>query len=121
MRCPKCKSDSISTVDTRHVDKHNSIRRRKQCLSCLDKWTTYELDNNLLSFFESHIQKLKDLEQRFNGSRNGWSNVWTNSEDNQLINLYYSGVKSREIAEIMKRSYKGIEMRITKLRKLGRL
>lgn len=43
MRCPSCGSDDIKVVDSRPVEDNNSIRRRRECLNCHARFTTYEV------------------------------------------------------------------------------
>ncbi len=42
MRCPFCKGPDTQVVDTRESEEGNSIRRRRRCLSCDKRFTTYE-------------------------------------------------------------------------------
>jgi transcriptional repressor NrdR len=42
MRCPFCKEDSDKVVDSRSSDAGRVIRRRRQCLVCKRRFTTYE-------------------------------------------------------------------------------
>jgi len=42
MRCPYCKLDSDKVVDTRAADEGWSTRRRRECLKCGRRFTTYE-------------------------------------------------------------------------------
>ncbi len=42
MRCPFCKEDSDKVVDSRSSDSGRVIRRRRQCLACERRFTTYE-------------------------------------------------------------------------------
>ena len=42
MRCPFCKEDSDKVVDSRSSDAGRVIRRRRQCLACQRRFTTYE-------------------------------------------------------------------------------
>jgi len=42
MRCPKCGSRDDKVVDSRQSRDASSIRRRRQCLSCGYRFTTYE-------------------------------------------------------------------------------
>ncbi len=41
MKCPYCSSESIRTLETRS-SQDNTIRRRKECLNCGKRFTTYE-------------------------------------------------------------------------------
>lgn len=122
MKCPECKSVNISTSDTRHVEKRNSVRRRKKCLICNHKWTTFEINDSLIDFFEQTAKKYKEtVEQRFLSARRGVSKRWTSSEDEYLIALYDQGLTYSQIAEKMERPYNGIDHRLFKLRKAGRI
>ena len=42
MRCPFCKSDDTQVVDSRVSDEGDSIRRRRRCVACNKRFTTYE-------------------------------------------------------------------------------
>ena len=42
MRCPFCKEEQDKVIDSRSSDGGRIIRRRRQCLSCNKRFTTYE-------------------------------------------------------------------------------
>ena len=42
MRCPFCKEDRDRVIDSRSSDSGRVIRRRRQCLVCNRRFTTYE-------------------------------------------------------------------------------
>ena|ERR1051326_7387754 len=42
MRCPKCGSRDDKVIDSRQSRDNSSIRRRRECLSCGYRFTTYE-------------------------------------------------------------------------------
>jgi len=42
MRCPFCKEDRDKVIDSRSSDGGRVIRRRRQCLMCKRRFTTYE-------------------------------------------------------------------------------
>lgn len=42
MRCPFCGSDETQVVETRESDEGDVIRRRRRCLGCEKRFTTYE-------------------------------------------------------------------------------
>ena len=42
MRCPYCNFPESKVIDSRPTDERNSIRRRRECLSCGKRFTTYE-------------------------------------------------------------------------------
>lgn len=42
MKCPFCKNPDTQVVDTRESEEGDTIRRRRRCLSCDKRFTTYE-------------------------------------------------------------------------------
>lgn len=42
MKCPRCKQDNDRVVDSRAALEGASIRRRRECLECYLRYTTYE-------------------------------------------------------------------------------
>lgn len=42
MRCPFCGSGETRVIDSRPTDENNSIRRRRECAGCQNRFTTYE-------------------------------------------------------------------------------
>jgi transcriptional repressor NrdR len=42
MRCPYCSDENISVIDSREADDQTSIRRRRECSLCGNRFTTYE-------------------------------------------------------------------------------
>ena len=42
MICPFCGADNDKVIETRTADDGRSIRRRRECLSCTKRYTTYE-------------------------------------------------------------------------------
>ena len=47
MKCPYCGYQESKVVDSRHSDDDTSIRRRRECLSCQKRFTTYETGESL--------------------------------------------------------------------------
>ena len=47
MRCPFCGYSESRVIDSRPTDEGNSIRRRRECLSCGSRFTTYETVESL--------------------------------------------------------------------------
>lgn len=47
MKCPYCGFQESKVVDSRHSDDNTSIRRRRECLSCQKRFTTYETVESL--------------------------------------------------------------------------
>ena len=47
MQCPYCKSTDSEVVETRVSEDGTNIRRRRNCLSCGKRYTTYERIENI--------------------------------------------------------------------------
>lgn len=47
MRCPFCGEQESKVVDSRHSEDGLSIRRRRECLACQRRFTTYEVVESL--------------------------------------------------------------------------
>ena len=43
MKCPFCHHEELKVVDSRNAIEQNSIKRRRECLQCLKRFTTFEL------------------------------------------------------------------------------
>ncbi len=42
MKCPFCQHDELKVTDSRDAHEVNAIRRRRECLECLRRFTTFE-------------------------------------------------------------------------------
>jgi len=62
MRCPWCGHAEDKVVDSRAAEQGLAIRRRRQCLSCGRRYTTYE-----------RVEELRLLVVKRDGSRAPWS------------------------------------------------
>lgn len=43
MKCPHCSFEDSKVIDSRPVDENSSIKRRRECLSCGARFTTFEI------------------------------------------------------------------------------
>ena len=43
MHCPFCSADDTKVIDSRLVAEGDQVRRRRECLSCSERYTTYEV------------------------------------------------------------------------------
>ncbi len=62
MRCPYCKEEGSKVIDSRPTDENYAIRRRRECLSCNSRYTTYE-----------NIEKTPMLIVKKDGSRQAYN------------------------------------------------
>jgi len=77
MHCPFCSEENTKVVDSRLVGGGNQVRRRRECLRCAERFTTYEMaelvmprivksDNKRVPFDEEKLRAgmSKALEKR---------------------------------------------------------
>ncbi|MFK8049202.1 MAG: transcriptional regulator NrdR [Halioglobus sp.] len=43
MHCPFCSAEDTKVIDSRLVAEGDQVRRRRECLSCKERYTTYEV------------------------------------------------------------------------------
>ena len=43
MKCPICGSPDSKVIDSRPIEDGNSIKRRRECISCQKRFTTFEI------------------------------------------------------------------------------
>ncbi|MEH6468019.1 MAG: transcriptional regulator NrdR [Porticoccus sp.] len=48
MYCPFCSAEDTKVIDSRLVAEGGQVRRRRECLSCQERFTTYELAELLM-------------------------------------------------------------------------
>jgi transcriptional repressor NrdR len=48
MHCPFCGADDTKVIDSRLVADGDQVRRRRECVDCKDRFTTYELAELLM-------------------------------------------------------------------------
>ncbi len=81
MRCPFCSERDTRVIDSRVADEGDQVRRRRQCVACKERFTTYESaelnlprviknDGNRVPFQEANLRAgmLRALEKRPVGS-----------------------------------------------------
>lgn len=64
MKCPYCGSESVKTLETRDTQ-NNVVRRRKECIDCARRFTTYEYVEAL----ELMVRKKDGRLERFDSNK----------------------------------------------------
>lgn len=69
MRCPVCSHIESKVVDSRPTEDGTSIRRRRECLECGNRFTTYERlgDNPLVVIKSDGSSEAYDRQKLFRG------------------------------------------------------
>ncbi len=79
MRCPFCGEQESKVVDSRHSDDGLSIRRRRECMGCQRRFTTYEI-----------VETMPIIVVKRNGSRQ-------NFDRNKIINSMIRAFDKRRV------------------------
>ena len=79
MKCPFCGDQESKVVDSRHSEDGLSIRRRRECLACQRRFTTYEI-----------VESLPIIVVKRDGSRQGF-------DRNKIVNSMVRAFDKRQI------------------------
>lgn len=80
MKCPFCGDQESKVVDSRHSEDGLSIRRRRECLACQKRFTTYEV-----------VESLPVIVVKRNGSRQPF-------DRNKVLNSMMRAFDKRQIS-----------------------
>ena len=69
MRCPFCGCEESKVIDSRPTDEGERIRRRRECLKCQKRFTTYEVIESLplVVIKRDKTREMFDREKLMNG------------------------------------------------------
>jgi len=63
MKCPKCDCEKHNIIDSRPTNT-NLIRRRRECIECKKRFTTYEMPSNILTDYNRFLKLGKSKKQQ---------------------------------------------------------
>ena len=69
MRCPFCSCEESKVIDSRPTDEGERIRRRRECISCQKRFTTYEVIESvpIIVVKKDKSREVFDRNKLFNG------------------------------------------------------
>lgn len=120
MRCPYCSYEESKVVDSRATDDYTAIRRRRECLKCSKRYTTYEKveDIPILVIKKDSIRENFNKDKIMNGivkacqkrpvSRSQMQNIVDDIEKN-ISNKMIVEIKSEDIGEMVMERLKNID------------
>ena len=112
MRCPYCSYEESKVVDSRATDDYTAIRRRRECLRCSKRYTTYEKveDIPILVIKKDSIRETFNKDKIMSGivkacqkrpvSRSQMQNIVDDIEKN-ISNKMIVEIKSEDIGEMV--------------------
>ncbi len=69
MKCPFCNYEESKVIDSRPTDEGERIRRRRECMSCAKRFTTYEIIESvpIVVVKKDKSREVFDRDKLFNG------------------------------------------------------
>ena len=109
MRCPVCGFADSKVVDSRPVEEGNSIRRRRECLSCQKRFTTFEMIETIQTIVikKDGSKELFDRNKLLSGLLKACQKRPVNAEEivveveSELQNSMASEITTVEIGELV--------------------
>ena len=109
MKCPICGYFDSKVVDSRPVEEGNSIRRRRECLQCQKRFTTFETIETVQIFVtkKNGSKQLFDRNKLLSGVIKACEKRPVNAEDivneieSELHNSLTHEVTTKEIGELV--------------------
>lgn len=109
MKCPFCGYTESKVLDSRPVDEGNSIRRRRECMQCTKRFTTYEIIEvvQVIVIKKDGSRELFDRSKILSGIRKASEKRPVNPEEltseieAELQNSLRTEVTSSEIGEMV--------------------
>lgn len=112
MRCPFCRHDNDKVIDSRASEEGYVIRRRRQCMSCKRRFTTYErLEGQALKVVKKDgVREPFDVEKIRRGlAKACWKRPVSDQAvekviaavENEVYAEYDSEIDSRELGELV--------------------
>ena len=102
MRCPFCSHEESKVTDSRTVTETHSIRRRRECLHCLRRFTTFEtIDLTLQVLKKNGVYQDFSQEKLIKGLSSACNHTKVSHE--QVIGLAYritANLMERQVREV---------------------
>ena len=109
MKCPACGYTDSKVIDSRPVEEGNSIRRRRECLECQKRFTTFEVIETVQIFVtkKNGSKELFDRNKLLSGLLKACQKRPVNAEEivneieSELQNSLSNDVTTKEIGEMV--------------------
>lgn len=103
MRCPKCNGLKSSVIDSRQAEDGNTIRRRRECDECHNRFTTYERieEKTLVVVKKDGTREQFSREKIFNGIiRSAQKRPVSSGEIDEVVNRIEQKIRSEHEGEV---------------------
>lgn len=120
MKCPYCSGEESKVVDSRATEDDGAIRRRRECLSCNKRYTTYEKIEDIPVFVikRNLTREIFNRDKIINGVIRACEKrpvsradieYLVNSIEKKLNNTMTSEISSEEIGELILDNLKSMD------------
>ena len=109
MKCPACGNPDSKVIDSRPMTDGNSIRRRRECLGCQKRFTTYEIIETVQMFVikKNGTKEIFDRNKLLSGvfkacyKRPVDPEMIVNEVEQQIYNDMRNEISTSEIGELV--------------------
>lgn len=119
MVCPYCGNSEIKVIDSRHMEEDNTIKRRRECVECKKRFSTFEMiqEASIIVIKKDGTKEFFDKEKILRGIMRSCQKRPVNLKQMQeivndvekyILNSMEKEISSKEIGELV----------ISRLRKL---
>ena len=123
MKCPACGFPESKVIDSRPIEEGNSIRRRRECLSCQKRFTTFETieSTQIIVVKKNGEKELFDRQKLLGGilkatqKRPVDATALVAEIESELQNSLRVEVTSEEIGEMVQSSKRGTRLHTSAL------
>ena len=114
MKCPVCGCADSKVIDSRPVEEGNSIRRRRECLACQKRFTTFEILETVQTIVtkKDGSKEIFDRNKLLSGLLKACQKRPVNAEEivteieNEIQNSLVPEITTMEIGEMVMRHLK---------------
>ena len=120
MKCPYCRVDNDRVIDSRSSQEGLAIRRRRECLNCSRRFTTYERpeettikvikkDGSRVPFERENIKRGLERACWKRPINSRQIEATTTEIENEVYQQYESEVNSRQLGELVMRYLRDLD------------
>ena len=114
MKCPACGFADSKVIDSRPVEEGNSIRRRRECLNCQKRFTTFEMIESVQTIVikKDGSKEMFDRNKLLSGLLKACQKRPVNAEEivaeieNEIQNSLVNEITTEEIGELVMKHLK---------------
>lgn len=120
MRCPFCNHEESKVTDSRNATETNAVRRRRECLKCLKRFTTFETidltiqvhkrDGRYEDFMQDKLIKGLDSACRHTRISHEQVRALAYKITSDLMERQVKEISTKEIGEIIMKHLQALDM-----------